>query len=433
MDSSAQESTTATFEEVERSGLKVAIKGRIVAIVFMGVWLIASRPIDRAFEFVVALAAFALLGVLHYFVIARGADRPWVKYVFITCDIALLSLAVILSNPFPVADLPQMIIFRFDVFQYYFIVLAVAAFSFSPGMLVWSGFAGAFGWLGAYAWIVRNEPVVFNWSDLPANPTKEQFYEIFYSPSFAPIGGVFQECLTFVVVATLIAIVMRRARNTVLRQLAAERDRAAISQIFGRYVPESVVSAMIADKGALAPVERRATVLFADLAGFTQMTETAGARGTVDVINQFFDTATEIIGRHNGIVTQFQGDALLATFNLPVEDPEHATHAVRAAHDILASVNKEKFGGRDLSVRIGVATGDVMAGNIGGGGRQSYTVYGDAVNVAARLEEMNKDFGTSVLFTESTAKLISSATGQRIGETTVRGVHDPIAVYTLNG
>ncbi len=431
MESTAQESTTATFEEVERSGMKLAIKGRIVAIIFMGLWLIASRPLDRAIEFTAVLATFALLGALHYFVIGSGADRPWVKYFFITCDIALLSLAVVLSESFPTANLPQMMIFRFDVFQYYFIVLAVAAFSFSPGMLVWSGFAGSFGWLSTYAWITRNESNVFNWSDIPANPTQEQFYDIFFSPAFAPIGGRFQESLTFIVVAILIAIVMRRAKNTVLRQLEAERDRAAISQIFGRYVPESVVSAMIADKGALAPVERPATVLFADLAGFTQMTETAGARGTVEVINQFFDTATEIIGRHNGIVTQFQGDALLATFNLPVEDPEHASHAVSAAHDILASVNTKKFGGRDLSVRIGVATGNVMAGNIGGGGRQSYTVYGDAVNVAARLEEMNKDFGTSVLFTESTAGLMSGADARRIGETTVRGVQDPVAVYTL--
>ncbi|NKB59268.1 MAG: hypothetical protein GKS00_23335 [Alphaproteobacteria bacterium] len=433
MDSSAHESTTATFQEVEQTGLKLAIKGRIVAIVFMGAWLIVSRPLDRALEFVTLLSVFAFLGLLHYVVIGTGADRPWVKFVFITCDVALLSLAVILGDSFPTADLPQMAIFRFGVFQYYFIILAVAAFSFSPAMLVWSGMAGALGWLGAYAWSVRDEPTVLNWSDIPPDPTQEQFYAVFFSPNFAPIGAVFQEILTFLVVAVLIAIVMRRARATVRRQLEAERDRAAISQIFGRYVPESVVAAMVADEGALAPVERPATVLFADLAEFTQMTEHAGARGTMAVINQFFDSATEIIGRHNGIVTQFQGDALMATFNLPVEDPDHATHAVRAAHDILATVNNQRFGGRDLSVRIGVATGNVMAGNIGGGGRQSYTVYGDAVNLAARLEEMNKTYGTSVLFTESTADLMSGAAAQRIGEATVRGVNAPVAVYTLEG
>lgn len=433
MATSARESIAAAFEEVEQTGMKLAIKGRIVAILFMGAWLIASRPADRAWEFIAALGAFAMLGLLHYAVIGSGADRPWVKFAFITIDIALMSIAVVISNPFPTADLPPTMIFRFEVFQYYFIILAVAAFSFSPAMLVWSGFAGALGWMGAYAWIVGNGPVPLNWSDIPADPTREQFYAYFFNPDFAPIGGRFQEALTFLVVAVLIAIVMRRARNTVRRQIEAERERAAISQIFGRYVPEPVVDAMIADRGALEPVERQATVLFADLAGFTQMTETAGARGTVDVINQFFDRATEIIGRHNGIVTQFQGDALMATFNLPVEDTDHATHAVHAAHDILETVKRDSFAGHDLSVRIGVATGDVMAGNVGGGGRQSYTVYGDAVNVAARLEELNKEFGTSVLFTESTAGLAPDSRCQRIGETTVRGIHDPIALYTLTG
>ena len=208
------------------------------------------------------LSVLALIGLLHYAVIGSGVDRPWVKYVFITIDIAIFCLAVILSDAFPSADLPQVMIFRFDVFQYYFIILAVAAFSFSPGMLIWSGFVGAAGWMAAYAWLSHNIPNRQNWTDLPANATQEQFYAFFFNPDFAPIGSRFQEALTFIVVAVLIAIVMRRARDTVHRQLEAEQDRMAISQIFGRYVPESVVSAMIADRGALAPVERRATVLF---------------------------------------------------------------------------------------------------------------------------------------------------------------------------
>ena len=136
MPTSAQESISATFAQVEQTGMKLAIKGRIVAIVLMGIWLIASRPADRAGEFITVLSVLALIGLLHYAVIGSGVDRPWVKYVFITIDIAIFCLAVILSDAFPSADLPQVMIFRFDVFQYYFIILAVAAFSFSPGMLI---------------------------------------------------------------------------------------------------------------------------------------------------------------------------------------------------------------------------------------------------------------------------------------------------------
>ena len=171
MPTSAQESISATIAQVAQTGMKLAIKGRIVAIVLMGIWPIASRPVDRSGEFITVPSVLALIGLLHYAVIGSGVDRPWVKYVFITIYIAIFCLAVILNDAFPSADLPQVMIFRFDVFQYYFIILAVAAFSFSPGMLIWSGFVGAAGWMAAYAWLSHNIPNRQNWTDLPANPT----------------------------------------------------------------------------------------------------------------------------------------------------------------------------------------------------------------------------------------------------------------------
>ena len=109
----------------------------------------------------------------------------------------------------------------------------------------------------------------------------------------------------FFVVASLIAIVMLRARGVVRRQLEAERGVAAISQLFGRFVPRSVADSMIQHEGALAPVEREATVLIADVAGFTALTETKGAQVIVDTFNAYFEAASEVIGTHNGVVTQF--------------------------------------------------------------------------------------------------------------------------------
>lgn len=129
------------------------------------------------------------------------------------------------------------------------------------------------------------------------------------------------------------------------RAAQAERDRITLSGIFGRFVPQAIVNAMIAGRGALAPVEREATVLFADIAGFTAMTERAGAVRTVEILNAYFDEVTRIIGTRNGIVTQFQGDALLATFNVPVEDARHAGNAFEAAREILACVAKREFVG----------------------------------------------------------------------------------------
>jgi class 3 adenylate cyclase len=251
-------------------------------------------------------------------------------------------------------------------------------------------------------------------------------------PNFGGLSARVQEAVSLVVVAVLIAIVMWRARSTLRRQLEAERDRAALSGMFGRFVPQAIVNAMIAGRGALAPIEREATVLFADIAGFTGMTERAGAARTVEVLNVYFDEVTRIIGAHNGIVTQFQGDAVLATFNVPIEDAGHAANAFNAACAILACVAEREFAGERIRVRIGINTGLLVAGNVGGGGRQSYTVHGDTVNLAARLEALCKEHDTSLLLSAATAKALPEARLVAVGDIVVRGLAEPVTVFSIS-
>ena len=320
--------------------------------------------------------------------------------------------------------------FRFHIFPFYFVILGIAAFSFSPGLVLWAGVIGAAGWLGAFSWVQSQMATPLTWSDIPDNPTAEQFLEVFLSPDFTASGSQAQEAAIYLVVAILIAIVMRRARQTVRRQLEAEQDMAAISQIFGRFVPKAVADSMITNKGALDPTERPATVLFSDLAGFTRMMEAKGPRVIVDTLNAFFDDASEIIGRHNGVVTQFQGDGILATFNVPLEDADHARNAFDAANDLVELVRAKSFGGERLEIRIGLSTGPLVAGTVGGGGRQSYTVYGDPVNLAARLESLNKAHGTTILMSQSTAELLQGADLRHIGDAEIRGLSAPIGLYT---
>ncbi|MGH7603259.1 MAG: adenylate/guanylate cyclase domain-containing protein, partial [Gemmatimonadaceae bacterium] len=240
-----------------------------------------------------------------------------------------------------------------------------------------------------------------------------------------------QEAVSLVIVASLIAVVMWRARTTLKRQLDAERDRATLSGIFGRFVPHAILDAMIAGRGTLAPIEREATVLVADIAGFTGMTERVGAARTVEVLNAYFDEVTRIIGAHNGIVTQFQGDAVLATFNVPVEDEEHAANAFQAARAILACVAGREFAGERIRVRIGINSGFLVAGNVGGGGRQSYTVHGDTVNLAARLEALCKEHGTALLLSATTAKALPNAKLIALGTIVVRGLAEPVTVFSI--
>jgi class 3 adenylate cyclase len=321
--------------------------------------------------------------------------------------------------------------FRGSVFPFYFIILGIAAFSFSPGLVLWTGIAGAFGWLGAFFHSARKVDGVRNWSEIPPNPTAEQVMAVVLDPNFGGLSARYQEAISLAVVAFLIAAVMWRARDTLKRQLQAERDRASLSGLFGRFVPRAVVNAMIAGRGTLAPIEREATVLFADIAGFTAMTERAGASRAVEILNAYFEEVTRIIGEHNGIVTQFQGDGVLATFNVPAEDEKHASNAFDAACAILDRVAERDFAGQRLRVRIGVNTGPLVAGNVGGGGRQSYTVYGSTVNLAARLEALCKELGASLLLSGTTAKALPHARLVAVGDIAVRGLSEPVPVFSI--
>lgn len=422
------------FLRAEQTGLRLAIIGRIAALALMGVWLISTRADDptRMVGYILVLSLFAALGLAHYALIGTRFDRHWVKYVFITLDVAILSTLVATQPLYQsAAGLPAVMTFRAPVFPFYFVILGVAAFSFSPAMVMWTGIAGAIGWLLAFGHSASMVDGVRNWSEIPNNPTAEQIMAIVLDPKFGGLSGRIQEAVLLAVVAFLIAVVMWRARSTLRRQLEAERERATLSGMFGRFVPQAIVTAMVAGRGALAPVEREATVLFADIAGFTAMTQRAGAARTVEILNAFFEEVTRIIGAHNGIVTQFQGDGVLATFNVPVEDPNHASNAFQAAEEILACVACRDYAGERIRVRIGINTGSLVAGNVGGGGRQSYTVHGDAVNLAARLEALCKEHGTSLLLSATTAKALPEAQLVAVGEIAVRGFAQAATVYSI--
>jgi len=149
------------------------------------------------------------------------------------------------------------------------------------------------------------------------------------------------------------------------------------------------------------------------------------------MLNEYFEAVTPPILEFGGTINQFQGDAMLVTFNVPVTDPAHADNALAAAMALQASHHGRRFAGVELRTRVGINTGEVLAGNVGTGRRMSYTVHGDAVNLAARLEELNKSLGTSLLVSASTrAALSSPSTLVSVGEVAVRGRTRPIEIFT---
>jgi len=207
-------------------------------------------------------------------------------------------------------------------------------------------------------------------------------------------------------------------------------ERQLMRETLGRFVPEEVASSLLAGGGQIKPQQVVATILFCDIESFTQMTESLGPVKIVDVLNAFFSAMVVVLEKHDGVVTQFQGDAIMATFNVPVAHSDHASNAVWAAREMLSRVAEQNFAGETLAIRVGINTGPVVAGAIGAEGRLSYTVHGDAVNLAARLEALNKEHGTRLLVSENTKILVQGIEFDQVGESRVRGQSKSVLLYT---
>ncbi len=209
------------------------------------------------------------------------------------------------------------------------------------------------------------------------------------------------------------------------------RERKLIRETLGRFVPEKVATSLLSGGGDIPVRQCEATILFCDIEAFTRMTETLGPVRIVKVLNAYFSAMVDILEHHDGVVTQFQGDAILATFNVPIAAPEHAANALAAACEMLDAVAQNRYDDIAINIRIGINTGDVVAGAIGARGRLNYTVHGDAVNLAARLEALNKEYGSRLLVSASTAALLDLDELVQIGEATVRGQSRSIGLYSI--
>jgi adenylate cyclase len=209
------------------------------------------------------------------------------------------------------------------------------------------------------------------------------------------------------------------------------RERERIRQAFGTYLDHDVAEYILSDGFSERGEVLDVSILFCDVKDFTSFAENAAASEVVACLNALFEVVVPEIAAQGGHVDKFEGDGLMAVFGAPQRFPDHADRALRAAIEIDRRVNREGEGGV-FEIGIGVNTGPVVAGSIGGAGRLNFSVIGDAVNVAARVEETTRDTGDSVLITGATRdELHADFELERRGERELRGLERPIAIYAL--
>jgi adenylate cyclase len=209
-------------------------------------------------------------------------------------------------------------------------------------------------------------------------------------------------------------------------------EREALMEAFGSYVDPDVADRVLREGELLEGEQVEASMLFVDICDFTAFADQASAREAVAHLNDFFGLIVPIVIEMRGHANKFIGDGMLAVFGAPDRHSDHADCAVEAAVRIADAV--EQRYGDELRIGIGINSGPVMVGTVGGGGRLEFTVIGDPVNVAARVEEATRDVGDTILLTESTRALLNDRWRARLderGSVTLRGKSEPVALYAL--
>jgi adenylate cyclase len=217
------------------------------------------------------------------------------------------------------------------------------------------------------------------------------------------------------------------------------KERDKLRTTFGKYMTEAVVEHLMNGTVALGGETLKVTILFTDIRSFTTISEKMDPQHLVGLLNEYFTEMVGVVMHEGGVVDKYIGDAIMAVFGAPVPKPDDAKNAVRAAVRMRQALQRlnarlEEHGQPTLRTGIGIHTGEVVAGNIGSERRMEYTVIGDAVNLASRLETSTKDLGVNVLISEDTWALTKDAIEARaVREITVKGRKQPVMTYEVIG
>ncbi len=229
--------------------------------------------------------------------------------------------------------------------------------------------------------------------------------------------------------------------NVVLQHLAESRQKRWLRSAFNRYVSPAVVESIVNNPGSLelGGQEIQATIFFSDLANFTSFSEHLPPKDLVTFLNEYFTPMTNIILEHRGGLDKFIGDAVMAFWGAPLPLENHAQYACEAALKMKETMAGLREGWRQrrlplLEARMGIHSGPVVAGNVGSRERFNYTVLGDTVNLASRLEGANKFYGTSILISEDAVQLAGPSFLMReLDLIRVKGRQAPVKIYELIG
>ena len=417
-------------EILKSDRLRVTILIGVIAttlLLQLAMWFFAQEEFRRSFrggfdKFLAAVMAIGVvalicLSIQHVLISRRISLKsnpfPLLQYFSVLIETSLPTLAMIIGAQFIA---PLYTLFTPAPFVYApFIVLSVLRLN--ARLCIFTGAVAAIEYTTVAVLYIEQTPHV-------------GFEPILTSFAHHSLRGVL-----FLVTGIAAGLVTTQIKKRTLKSLEMIDERNRISRTFGEYVSPVVMEKLLTLKPDLRSEKKQVCVMFLDIRDFTTLSEKRAPEEIFDYLESLFSFMIEIVNRHHGVVNKFLGDGFMAIFGAPLSDGADCLNAIAAAREILVRVNEEVAAGTILPTRIGIGMhfGEAVTGSIGSSLRKEYAVIGDVVNLASRIEQLNKQFGSRMLVSESVWAAAGETNdgGIPMGEVHVKGREAPIQIYQM--
>jgi adenylate cyclase len=443
-DRAADPRLQAAFAEEEYQGLQLAVRGRLLALAVIALWIPVENQFPEILFYYALLVGFAGVGVAPLLLHRARLDAPWTPYLLALLDVGLFTVAVLLPNPLERGTLPPPMRLRLGNEMYLFVFLTAPLLLYSPRLVLWTGLMAAAAWSVGTLWILS---LPGSMGMVPraqwANMTREEVLRVILSPNWVNVSYWGRLVVVLLVVSGILATAVWRSRRLVLRQVEAERERANLSRYFS---PNMVDELAHSDEPLRGTRAQPVAVLFVDIVGFTATSARQSPDAVIAFLREFHRRMAGTVFAHGGTVDKYLGDGMMATFGTPRTSARDATQALRCAramvHVIGAwNVDRGRHGEPPIGIGIGVHYGVAVLGNIGDERRLEFAVLGDTVNVASRLQELTRSTGTALIVSQDliAAAQAEAALGpddlsglERIAPQPIRGREGTLDLWRLS-
>jgi len=383
-------------------GQRIAAWARTIALAASGVLIAFQNPTWSVLYFHAFLLVFIGLGWAQLRYATVGRSR--IELALILADLVLLAAVLTVPNPFAAGAFPTAMIYRFETFPYFFIILALATLAYSWRTIITMGVVFVLIWFVSVLGVA-----LFGTTD-PELGSK-------VAAAFAGMPGVrnivdpnsvvwsirAQEMVIFFLVSAILALRGQRSTALLIRQAGIAAERANLS----RYFPPSLVDELASASSDVGSVRsQEVAVLFADIVGFTELAEREKPETVIRILRSCHAVIEEAIFSNGGTLDKYLGDGVMATFGTPRVSPADCANALAAARDIVDGIAAgnaalAKSGLPQLRISVGVHFGPAIIGNIGSERRLEFATLGDTVNVASRLEAATRSLGCQIVASDA--------------------------------